>query len=136
VPGNVHSSKSTGTHLLIKQGAKLVETVEDIFEELPHTVTSHTARNQIPPEEVLPEGRLPEGRLKDLPPLSAEEQRVMGALGPYPVHIDVLVRSLDMDPGVLSAILMRMELKGIVAQTPGKMFSIETDKIISVSQKC
>lgn len=124
VPGNVHSAKSAGTHLLIKQGAKLVETVADVFEELPHAVTSHMARNQIPPEAVLPVGT-PEG----LPPLSADEQQVMSALGPYPVHIDVLVRSLGVDPGALSAILMRMELKGIVAQTPGKMFSIEPDRL-------
>ena len=130
VPGNVHSTKSAGTHLLIKQGAKLVETVEDIFEELPHAVTSHMARNQTPAE-----GAPPERTLKKLPPLSEDEQRVMAALGPYPVHIDVLVRALDIDAGVLSAILMRMELKGVVAQTPGKMFSIETDKVISGSQQ-
>lgn len=125
VPGNVHSAKSAGTHLLIKQGAKLVETMADVFEELPHAVTSHMARNQIPPEAVLPVGA-PKG----LPPtLSADEQQVMSALGPYPVHIDVLVRSLGADPGALSALLMRMELKGIVAQAPGKMFFIEPDRL-------
>lgn len=126
VPGNVHSSKSTGTHLLIKQGAKLVETVEDIFEELPHAVVTHRAGNQIPPEKAR----------ESRPPLSEEEQQVMDALGPYPVHIDVLVRTLGISPGMLSAILMRMELKGIVTQAAGKMFSIETDKVISVSRKC
>ena len=58
----------------------------------------------------------------------------MAALGPYPIHIDLLVRSLGMDPGMLSALLMRMELKGVVIQTPGKMFSIETDKRTSISK--
>jgi DNA processing protein len=118
VPGSVRSSKSAGTHHLIKQGAKLVETVADIFEELPPAAA--------PPMG----GPPPASMLQDegLQHLSPDEERVMGALGPYPVHIDVLVRDLGIDPGSLSALLMRLELKGMVVQTPGKMFSIETDR--------
>jgi len=113
VPGNVNSAKSVGTHFLIKQGAKLVETVDDIFEEFPQAVTHPTAASSTAGTE-----------WRQGPPLSSEEQRVLSALGPYPIHIDALVRNLDTEPGKLSAVLMQMELKGLVEQTPGKMFAI------------
>jgi len=51
-------------------------------------------------------------------------------LGPYPIHIDELMRKLDMNPGPLSSILLQLELKGIVAQSPGKLFSIEIKNMI------
>ncbi|AQV03017.2 DNA-processing protein DprA [Desulfococcus multivorans] len=124
VPGSVHSTKSVGTHFLIKQGAKLVETVDDIFEEFPTAVTHATAGSSTLGTE----------RSQD-PLLSAEERRVISALGPYPIHIDALVRSLDMDAGKLSAVLMQMELKGLVVQAPGKMFLIESDTLNSVNEK-
>jgi len=114
VPGSVQSFKSTGTHTLIKQGAKLVEHAQDIVEEFfqmvhPQAVDKKTAQ----------------GRIKiEIPPLSREESIVVESLEPYPVHIDTLVRKLSMESGKLSSILMRLELKGIVEQSPGKLFSI------------
>ncbi|MGD8448384.1 MAG: hypothetical protein PVF36_04050 [Desulfobacterales bacterium] len=47
------------------------------------------------------------------------------ALGPYPLHIDDLARKLSMKPGKLSSILLQLELKGTVLQSPGKLFSRE-----------
>ena len=119
VPGNIHSFKSAGTHSLLKQGAKLVENAVDILEELPQLIGSHMAKHHVRGEEVL-----------DIPPLSEEESLVFKALGPYPIHIDELMRKLDMNPGPLSSILLQLELKGIVAQSPGKLFSIEIKNMI------
>lgn len=119
VPGNIHSFKSAGTHSLIKQGAKLVENAEDILEELTQLIGTHMANRHVRGEEVL-----------DIPPLSEEESSVFKALGPYPIHIDELTRKLDMAPGPLSSILLQLELKGIVAQSPGKLFSIEIKNMI------
>ncbi|QTA82425.1 DNA-processing protein [Desulfonema limicola] len=118
VPGNIHSFKSAGTHSLIKQGAKLVENAQDIVEELSHLIRFHMAKNHISPEDIL----------KHAPRLSPEQLQVVQALGPYPVHIDELIRKLSINPGNLSSILLQLELKGIVVQSPGKMFSIELDK--------
>jgi DNA processing protein len=108
VPGSVQSFKSTGTHTLIKQGAKLVENVQDILDEL-GGVAAASAQ--------------PAARPAPAPPLSAEEARVLGALGPYPLHIDEMVRKLSTDAGSLSGVLMQLELKGLVTQQPGKLFS-------------
>jgi DNA processing protein len=61
---------------------------------------------------------------ESIPLLSPEESPVFNALGPYPVHIDDLVRKLSMEPGKLSSVLLQLELKGTVQQSPGKLFSL------------
>lgn len=114
VPGSIHSFKSIGSHTLIKQGAKLVEHVQDIVDELgPFIQTgglsgqTRSARTQVCFEN-----------------LTADEIQVYNALEPYPIHIDDLVRKLCMEPGKLSSILLQLELKGVVSQSPGKLFSV------------
>ncbi|MBU0986867.1 MAG: DNA-processing protein DprA [Proteobacteria bacterium] len=114
VPGNIHSFKSAGTHALIKQGAKLVEHALDIMEELQIVAQGFDKKNQ----------RLQKDTKDISIPLSSEESMVFNTLGPYPVHIDEIVRKLCMEPGKLSGILLQLELKGVVQQSPGKIFSI------------
>jgi DNA processing protein len=50
---------------------------------------------------------------------------VFEAIDAYPLHIDDLARKLSIKPGKLSSILLQLELKGIVHQSPGKLFSRE-----------
>ncbi len=116
VPGSIHSFKSTGTHTLIKQGAKLVEQTQDIIEELAPLIQGYAATENTDQNKTADK----------LPPFSSEELTVYKALGPYPVHIDELVRKISIEPGKLSSILLKLELKGVVLQTPGKLFSIKT----------
>ena len=118
VPGSIHSFKSTGTHTLIKQGAKLVEHAQDIVEELTAFFDFNARHENNPPDQAVPK----------LAALSDDEVRVYQTLDPYPVHIDDLVRKISMKPGKLSSILLALELKGMVQQSPGKLFSI-TDPV-------
>ncbi len=114
VPGSIHSFKSIGTHTLIKQGAKLVENAQDIIEELTPMIqyNESAGKNQRNADE-------------DIPALlTADELQVYEALGPYPVHIDDLARTISLGPGRLSSILLKLELKGLVQQTPGKFFTL------------
>jgi len=113
VPGSIRSFKSTGTHYLLKQGAMLVENVQDILDELPLN------RRPEPP----PDGSAGTNAARAAEGLSREAASVYAALEPYPVHIDDLSRRLDMQPGRLSCILLELELLGLVDQTPGKFFS-------------
>jgi DNA processing protein len=108
VPGSVHSFKSQGCHFLIKQGAKLVENADDVLDELGLNYAYGVKRDSFtePP----------------LPPLEDNERKVYDLIGDYPVHIDDIVREGNMEPGTASAVLMRMELKGVVRQLPGKLF--------------
>lgn len=115
IPGNIHSFKSVGSHELIKNGAKLVTNVQDILDELPHIIREHIASKNISQSKILDK----------LPPLSSEELLVFKELGPYPVHIDDLAQKTSVEPGKLSGILLQLELRGIVRQEPGMLFSIE-----------
>ncbi len=108
VPGSVHSFKSTGCHFLIKQGAKLVENADDVLDELGLNYTYAAKRDSYTEPA--------------LPPLEDKEKKVYDLIGDYPVHIDDIVREGNLEPGTASAVLMRMELKGIVRQLPGKLF--------------
>jgi len=117
IPGSIQSFKSTGTHTLIKQGAKLVEHAGDIIEELMPLTSPPVNRSVDPKKE----------QHRQMPLLSSEEMPIYRALGPYPVHIDELVRKLDTAPGKLSGMLLGLELRGIVHQSPGKMFSLKED---------
>jgi len=114
VPGSIQSFKSTGTHTLIKQGAKLVEHAQDIIEELTALV-QFSAR---------PQKKTAGNPETELPMLSDDENRVFHALEPYPMHVDVLARKIAMQSGQLLSILLNLELNGLVQQSPGKLFSI------------
>jgi len=55
--------------------------------------------------------------------LSVEEKQVLEILTSDPVHVDLLVRQLKMESAKLLSLLLQMELKNIVKQTPGNLFS-------------
>jgi DNA processing protein len=99
---------------LIKQGAKLVEHVDDIIEEISHMISIPIGK----------ELTSQPGRVKPAPSLSPDESAVFEFLEPYPVHIDDISRKLDMEPAKISSLLLQLELKGVVRQSPGKYFSI------------
>lgn len=114
VPGNIQSAGSEGTHRLIKQGAKLVEGVPDILEELAHLIQMPSSGRPAPERGA---------ETPDLPLLTPEETVVVKALGPEPIHIDDLTRSTRMPAGLLSSTLLQLELRNIVQQFPGKRFA-------------
>jgi len=114
VPGSIQSFKSTGTHTLIKQGAKLVEHAQDIIEELAPLIQI----TERPPD------RPADKADRYLALLSDDEIFVFKALEPYPVHIDDLARKISMNAGKLSSALLKLELNGLVQQAPGNLFSI------------
>ena len=114
VPGSIQSFKSTGTHTLIKQGAKLVEHAQDIVEEIAPYSRDNGRPNDTKPDKTD----------KQTPMLTGDEARVYNLLEPYPVHIDNLIRKISMEPGKLSSILLKLELEGLVQQSPGKLFSL------------
>jgi DNA processing protein len=115
VPGSVGSLKSAGSHQLIRQGAKLVERVEDILEEFPAQTLGGNRDGADPPHPI--PGHAPAAGI------SAEARRVLAAMDVYPVHIDVLARQLQWPPGVLAGVLLELELAGVIVQWPGKRFA-------------
>jgi len=109
VPGNVGTESSRGTHRLIKEGAKLVESSEDILEEI---LPQWRGERETTPKVEIPR-----------PDLTEEEKVLYELLSETPLHIDVMIRESRMDPGKVSSLLLNLELKGMVSQWPGKCFS-------------
>jgi DNA processing protein len=109
VPGNIGAEGSRGTNQLIKEGAKLVESSEDIL------------------EEVLPqwkrEGEMAQKGGDAVLTLTEAEKCLYGLLDETPLHIDALIRESQLDPGSVSSLLLNLELKGLISQWPGKCFS-------------
>jgi DNA processing protein len=109
VPGNIGAKGSRGTHLLIRQGAKLVESSEDILEEILPQWKREKERGEV----VEPSG----------PELTQEERQIYEQMGENPLHIDTIIRESGLDPGKVSSLLLNLELKGLIIQWPGKCFS-------------
>lgn len=124
LPGDVRSSKSSGTHSLLKQGAKLVESAQDVIEELGHIFIPGSFDKKNDPEY----GDENSAKLKkNNLGLDFDEMSVIDVLDLYPVHIDDLHRKVKVDSGRLSGILLKLELLGLVKQSTGKMFSINEE---------
>jgi DNA processing protein len=105
VPGNVELEQTKGPHWLIKQGAKLIENVDDILEEFDM-------------------GRSAGGKAKepDHSQLSIDEIKIISFLTREPRHIDELSAQSGMSAHEALGILSMLEIKGQVEQMPGKYF--------------
>jgi DNA processing protein len=110
VPGSIDSFKSTGTHFLIKQGARLIEKADDILDELGLS-DGHSTKGAVLREIT-----------EKAADLDESERKILEIIGEYPLHVDQIVRLGGMEAGDVLGILMKMELMGIVKQLPGKMF--------------
>ena len=101
IPGSIHSPLSKGCHLLIKQGAKLAESSQDILEELGATVGE---RVTIAVDD------------------DAHGNPVLAALGFDPVDLDTVCERSGLTPDSASAMLLTLELGGVVSRLPGGKF--------------
>jgi DNA processing protein len=111
VPGRIDSVKSQGTHRLLQQGAKLVNSVDDILEELDMAGMLHhsgvAGSSAVQPVE-----------------LQEDEKHLLSCLEVYPVTIDELVRESGYDAAAIFQILLCLELKGVVRQLPGQQYEL------------
>ena len=113
VPGEAGASRSRGAHQLIRQGAKLVETVNDIIEE-------------IAPQLIRRAGTVPEPRARTLPPNAGENTRkVLILLQDNPLHVDQVIERTGLPPAQVLGILLDLELQGFIRQSPGKVYAGE-----------
>lgn len=106
IPGNIGSKRSEGTNWLIKQGASLVSSVDDILSELENVLKIHR-------------GKIEEDKVSDL---SFEEKKIFNLLSLEPSHIDSIAKNGEIDTPQALTVLLSLELKGLVKQLSGKMF--------------
>lgn len=116
IPGSIHSPMARGCHQLIRQGAKLVETAEDILEELRWNRPSAVKRGANLPVGA---GRTPSVGVMVT---DTDQTRVIQALGQSPTNLETIATRSGLTPAALLAILLPMELNGQVAQLPGGLY--------------
>ncbi len=116
LPGRIDLPGARGPHMLIKNGAKLVERLDDILEEYEFL---------IPPEE----REAPQDEVAARPdvPLSTEESKVVEALWQEPLDIDSLARKVGMKSHELSSLLLGLEMKRVLRMRPGRMVELAED---------
>lgn len=105
IPGSIHAPQSRGCHALIRQGAKLTETVHDVLEEL------HEFRHD--------ETAVTETQASPQPKLEPMQQRVLDALGFDAIAFDDLVERTSLPLENLSSALLALELQGWIGVLPG-----------------
>ncbi len=106
LPGPPESPLSRGCHALIKQGAKLVENVNDILEEL-----------------ALPVHAAPSTPAAPSPPLKGLAARLYEHIGTEPIQIDQLCQRSETDPKDVLPALLSLEMMGLIVRLPGQSFA-------------
>jgi len=107
IPGSIHSTQSHGCHALIRQGAKLVESTQDVLEELPSVKGFRSANSRAP---------------DNTPDTATPHDSLLEAIGFDLVSLDALQARTGVDTARLQAHLMTLELSGDVARLPGGLF--------------
>ena len=106
VPGKINSGTSAGVHGLIKDGAKLIDGVDDIIEELNLTLEPLRAKNE---------------DIKNIK-LEGVESRIYSILSDDPKYIDEITKETELLPKEVSSTLLKLQLKKLVKELPGKLY--------------
>lgn len=105
VPGSITSKQSLGTNGLIKQGAKLVQTIDDILEELPYLNLNSKEKKTTSSEK-----------------LSDIEVLVYNVIDDDPIHIDEIYSKLDLNLSEIYETLFSLQLKNMIKQISGGLY--------------
>ncbi len=109
IPGSIFSKNSYGTNNLIKSGAKMVMTVDDILEELNLTDLKTVSLRDI-------------SRREKKEKLNPEEQLILGIIEKEPIHIDKICKISKMAAGQVLSIVSVLEIRGIIKNIGGSKF--------------
>jgi DNA processing protein len=110
IPGSIHNPLSRGCHALIREGAKLVESVDDVLVELAGVISTIGCVSR-PPE-----------RARQAPVHDEQYKVLLQALDYDPSSIDVLVKRTGLTASEVSSMLLILELKGYVNSQAGGMY--------------
>lgn len=127
IPGSIHNPLAKGCHQLIRQGAKLVETAEDILEEMTNLIDLDKHQSeQITSNLSVTEKGIDKKLLSGTESgdgLNQEQRYLLDKMGFDPVSIDQLVLATDLDAASIAAMLLILELQSYVANNGGGTYT-------------
>jgi DNA processing protein len=118
IPGSIHASLAKGCHMLIREGAKLVDTARDVLEALALSPLLALQAARLPHADI----SLTDIKIDNIPESGSgmqAESALLDALGHDPVEVDALQARLGWSIGEMSACLLVLELAGRVERLPG-----------------
>ena len=121
VPGKIDSPLSKGSNQLIKQGAKLIESVGDVMEALGYIGEQLQSYVSSAAEKAAEKVEAPLFDVSELN-LSDCERTIYDCLSYEPSHIEQIIAATDFGPGNINASLISLRLKGLIKQLPGSLF--------------
>jgi DNA processing protein len=127
IPGSIHNPLARGCHQLIRQGAKLVETAEDILEELPRLLNNYDSeaprKTSMYPQKAssTTQENLPESAQA----LDPDYQKLLKCLAHDPVSIDELVIASGFSVAEIASMLLILELDGTITSQDGRYSRIK-----------
>ena len=127
IPGKIDSPLSAGSHNLIKQGAKLVDSVGDIMEALGvigQDLTDYAASQTGQKENQVNTVRMNLAQMN----LTDQQQRALACLDSEPVHIEELIMRTQLPVGIVHSALVHLQLKQLIRQLPGGFY---TKRVVS-----
>ena len=116
LPGRIDTPGARGPHLLIKNGAKLVERLDDILEEYEFLISPTELESPDDATAARPDV-----------PLTAEESNVVEALWQEPLDVDSLARAVGIPSHELSGLLLGLEMKRVIRTLPGRIVELAED---------
>ena len=116
VPGRIDTPSARGCHQLIKDGARLVEDIDDILQEFEQLIPDSTRKRT----------------KRELParpdvPVNPNEERVLRALWQGPLDVDALARATEMKMAEISGLLLGLEMKRVIRILPGRVVELAGD---------
>jgi DNA processing protein len=121
VPGKIDSPLSKGAHKLIKEGAKLIESVEDVMEALGYIGEQLAEHVTDAAGKAAAKGEKPLFDIRELK-LIGNEKMIYDYLHKEPSHIEQIIMDTKLTPGSVNAGLISLRLKGLIKQLPGSLF--------------
>ena len=120
VPGRIDSPASQGCHKLLRAGARLVTSADEIADEIQELVPRACDRPRPHPSAAGADGAV-EDAARPAAPESPDERRVLGAIGAEEVHIDSVIHGSGLPAGLVNALLVGLQIKRRVKLLPGGM---------------
>ena len=127
VPGSPLSGKTRGSNRLIRDGAILVECVEDVITELaPQLDTAKISDPRSTPSNAPPSKIVSTEGVAESPDTSPNEANAIltQLKTSKKLHVDAIIEGCNLEARTVLRLLLELELKGLVAQHPGKLFSL------------